>query len=83
MNSLEKHIIEVIAQFSEIDESLISLDSTFQDLSLTSLDAVTISYELEQEFGVQIPDDKVYTIKTVKELFEGIQTLLEVENIDG
>ena len=77
MDTLEKRIITVISQVSEIEESTISAQSTFEELSLNSLDAVTISYELEQEFGIQIPDNKVYTITSVQELIDGITQLIE------
>ncbi len=77
MDTLEKRIITVISQVSEIEESTISAQSTFDELSLNSLDAVTISYELEQEFGIQIPDNKVYTITSVQELIDGITQLIE------
>lgn len=82
MDILEKHIISVISQVSEIAEASISCSSTFEELKLSSLDAVTIAYELEEEFGVRIPDDKVYTISTVQELIDGIRHLTKTESID-
>lgn len=83
MDTLEKRIVTVISQVSEITATRISCSSSFAELSLSSLDAVTIAYELEQEFGVQIPDNKVYTISTVQELIDGVRQLVETEGVDG
>lgn len=80
MASLEQRVISIISQVSEIDPSQITSEDSFEKLNLTSLDAVTISYEIEQEFNIQIPDEQVYSIRTVHELINGIRQLTNIEN---
>lgn len=82
MDDLEKRIIEVVSKISEIPATDISSNSTFEELSLSSLDAVMIEFELEEEFGVAIPDSDVYTITSVQELIDGVRQLLEKEAVD-
>lgn len=60
-------VIEVIKKFEKIkDPSKVTESATFAaDLGLDSLDAVEIVMNLEEEFGIEIPDaeaDKILTV---------------------
>ena len=46
------------------------------DLELDSLDMIEVVYELEDEFDVQIPEDRVQTISTFNEIVEGLEAAL-------
>ena len=49
-----------------IDEGEITEESSFQeDLDADSLDLVELIMELEDQFGIKIPDDDAQTITTV------------------
>ena len=75
MQDVRQKVLEIIARTCGLDSH--SLESaSFEQLGLSSLDAVSIAYELEQQFQIKIPDDKVYSIKTVEELIIGVQELL-------
>lgn len=80
MDKLEQRIISIIAQISDQPSTNITSTSSFEELALTSLDAVTIAYELEQELGIQIPDNQIYSIRTVQELVDDIKQLVYAEN---
>lgn len=76
MDNIEQRIISIIAQISDQSPANISVNSSFEELALTSLNAVTIAYELELEFEIEIPDSQVYSIRSVQELFDGVKKLL-------
>ena len=59
---------KILAEYKDIDVSEISLDSTFEDLGLDSLDTVEIVMSREDEFGISIELDS--SLKTVRELVE-------------
>lgn len=45
---------ELLAEHLEMEESEISMETTFEDLGVDSLDAVEIMMEMEDEFGIEI-----------------------------
>lgn len=80
IDNLEQRIIKIIAQISDISISGITPESSFEELGLTSLDAVTIAYELEQDLNIKVPDTEVYSINSVQELINGVRKILQVDN---
>lgn len=71
-----QRVISVIAKFKKIPEDKVTLDTSLEELGLDSLDGLNLIFELEEEFNVTIPDDKALTMKTVKEMVEGMEKLL-------
>ncbi|MBO5159985.1 MAG: acyl carrier protein [Lachnospiraceae bacterium] len=66
MEDNAKKIIEVIADELNMDESEITLESTFtDDLGADSLDVCQIIMRLEDMYKITIDDDAAMDIKTV------------------
>ena len=55
-------------------ENEITEDSTFDDLGADSLDHVEIIMAVEEEFGIDIPDDDAEKIKTVQDAITYLQS---------
>jgi acyl carrier protein len=51
--------------------------SLVEDLGLDSLDLVEVVMELEQEFGITIPEDRAEKIKTIGDAIATIESLAE------
>ncbi len=65
---------KIIADNLEIDESTITPDSVItDDLGADSLDVVDLVMSFEDEFGVEIPDEAVETIRTVGDIVKYIE----------
>ncbi len=65
MDVFEK-VKEITAEQLDIDESLITLESSFiNDLEADSLALVQLMMALEEEFDVEIPDEDADEISTV------------------
>lgn len=63
----------VIVEQLGIDESSVRMESSFlDDLGADSLDIVEFIMALEEEFGLEIPDEDVEKIITVKDVVEYI-----------
>ncbi|MDR2536636.1 MAG: acyl carrier protein [Treponema sp.] len=65
----------LIANKLEIDEGKISMDASFrQDLGADSLDTYELVYAIEEEMGIEIPDEKANEFETVRDAYEFIQS---------
>jgi acyl carrier protein len=66
----------MIAQTQHIPLELVTIDKTFEELSIDSLGAVNILYLVETEFEITVPDDQVASLRSVRDLVEGVEMLL-------
>ncbi|MDE5898502.1 MAG: acyl carrier protein [Treponemataceae bacterium] len=75
MDELFEKIQKLIAEKLEIDESKITLDSSFRgDLGADSLDTYELVYAIEEELGVSIPDEKANEFETVRDAYDFIKS---------
>jgi acyl carrier protein len=75
MDQLFFTIQKLIAEKLEIEESKITLDSSFrQDLGADSLDTYELVYAIEEELAIKIPDDKANEFETVRDAYEFIKS---------
>ena len=72
-----QRIISVIADTQRIPADSISIDSTFEELKIDSLDGINILFALENEFNINIPDDAAQGLRSVRDVAAGIAKLLE------
>lgn len=66
-------IATVLSTKKGISKELITIESSFEDLGLDSLDAVELISDLEEEFSVTIPNIELQNIKTIKQAVDGLQ----------
>lgn len=76
-DSIAERVIQVFAKFKKVPVEEIKEDTTFEQLGLDSLDGLNLIFELEEEFGIMVPDDKVQSMKSVREAIDGVEYLLE------
>lgn len=75
-DALAEKVIRVIAHTQRIPPESVSLDSTFEALKIDSLDGINIVFELEKEFDIEIPDDGVQNLHSVRDTVEGVRKLV-------
>lgn len=75
-DDLGARVIRVIAQTQRIPPQTISLDSTFDELKIDSLDGINVIFALENEFSISIPDEGVQNLRTVRESVEAVRKLI-------
>ncbi len=67
-------IKEIIMEQLQVEESEITMDTNLmKDLSADSLDAVEIIMAIEDEYGIEIPDEEAETIQTVADLVKFVE----------
>jgi acyl carrier protein len=78
-NQLIARVAQVIARTQHIPAESVTLDKTFEELKIDSLDGINVIFEVENEFHVEIPDAAVYAIRSVRDMVEGLETLLAAQ----
>ena len=78
-DELGEHVIRVIARSQRLPVESINLDSTFEELKIDSLDGINIVFEIEKEFDIEIPDEGVQNLRSVRETVAGVRQLLEAK----
>ena len=76
---LTARVIQVVAKSQHMDAAAIKPESTFTELGIDSLDGLQILFALEEEFGVNIPDDAGKEFNSIGKVSEGIRLLLDAK----
>ena len=67
MSNIEQRVSKIVAEQLGVNESEVKNESSFvNDLGADSLDTVELVMALEEEFGVEIPDEDAEKITTVQ-----------------
>jgi acyl carrier protein len=74
---LTPRILRIIAETQRKDPAEVSIDSTFEELGIDSMDGVNIIFALENEFDINVPDEEVKNIRNVRDMVEGVRKLVE------
>ena len=77
VDSVEARVLQVIAETQKIPRESVTIDKTFQELNIDSLDGINIIFALESEFNVTIPDEGVENMKSVRDAVDGVRQLVE------
>ncbi len=73
--SVEQRVREIVAEQLERDvNEVTNTSSLVEDLGADSLDVVELVMKMEEEFGIEIPDEEAEKIKTVNDVIQYITT---------
>lgn len=73
MSSVEERVKKIVVEQLGANEDQVTEEVSFvDDLGADSLDTVELVMALEEEFDMEIPDDKAETIATVKDAVDYI-----------
>ena len=65
---------DIIIEQLQVEESDVTMDTNLmKDLSADSLDAVEIIMAIEDEYGIEIPDEEAEKIQTVGDLVRYVE----------
>jgi acyl carrier protein len=78
-DELTQKVIAIMSATQHLPPEKITVDSTFQELNIDSLDGINILFALENEFDINIPDDAAKEIRTVRDMVAGVRTLIEAK----
>ncbi len=75
-DEVTERVIKVVADSRKVSREQISLDTTFEELGMDSLDGISLIFDLEEEFNVAIPNDEAVKIHSVRQTVENLKRLL-------
>lgn len=75
-----ERVIAVIAKAQHISPDSVSIDSTFEELKIDSLDGINVVFAIEEEFNIEIPDDQAKLIRVVRDVVDGVDKLVAAKD---
>jgi acyl carrier protein len=75
-DALQDRVVEIIARKKKLDPSRVQLDATFDELGIDSLDAADLLFAFEDAFGIVVPDDKAQSMRTVRQVVDGLRPIV-------
>ena len=69
-------VIVAIAKQKHMAPKTITNESRLDELGVTSLDAITIVYDIEEEFDIEVPGDVLENMLSVQDIVDGICELI-------
>ena len=74
--NVANRVIRVITKTQKLADGRVTESSTFKELGIDSLDGLNILFAIEEEFGLNVPDDAAMEFKSVPEVVAGVERLL-------
>jgi acyl carrier protein len=78
--SVEEIVVGLISRQKGLDPAAVTPNAELTGLGMTSLDAITLAYELEEAFGVDIPNADIDKLRTVQDLVDGLERLIAAKS---
>ncbi len=69
-------VVTAIAKQKHLDSDSITNTSFLEELGVTSLDAITIVFDMEEEFDIEVPSDVLESLESVQDIVDGISGLI-------
>ena len=69
-------VIAAIALVKEIPAEGITLDQSFEELGMDSLDGLNVVFELEKAFNITIPTEEAMVVRSVRDVVDSLRQVL-------
>lgn len=76
MSQLFEEILEIFRETLEEDDMEIQPEMTFEELKIDSLDLLEVVTAIELKYDIEIPDEKLKTVKTVQDAIDIVDALV-------
>jgi len=78
-DELTQKILHIVADTQRRDIATVTAESSFEELNIDSMDAVNIVFAVENEFNINVPDEEMRTLKTVRDVIDGVRRLISAQ----
>ncbi len=78
MEALSERVNSIVTDQLGVDKASLSPEANLlDDLGADSLDVVELVMALEEEFGIEVPDDDVENMRTIRDIVQYIEARAE------
>ena len=74
-------VIEIITREQHFEPGKVTIEATFAELGIDSLDGVNIMFALEEEFKIDIPDSVAQNMRSVRQVVDSLTRVIEGKDI--
>ena len=76
---LEQTLKESIAKQKMISVEDITLDSSLEALGISSLDSISLVFDIEDKYGMEVPNEELKKVRTVRDIVDGVDALIQMK----
>lgn len=69
-------VADLVAKKKKLTPEAVTLESTFEELKMDSLDGLDLFFELEEAFDLTIPDERARSFRRIRDVVEELEALL-------
>ena len=78
-SDIEQTLKGSIAKQKMISVEDITLDSSLDDLGISSLDSISLVFEFEDKYGVEVPNEELKKVRTIRDIVDGVDALIQAK----
>jgi acyl carrier protein len=79
-DEIAQKLIAIVRQEKDVPEALLKAETPLADAGIDSLDALTILFAIEEQFGISIPDTTARAARTFGDLVDAVVAGLRIED---
>lgn len=79
MKATESELLDLIAEEALIDREKLVREATIADLGISSLDLITMLFELEERYGVVVEEGDMPAMSTLGEMVDFLLARINAE----
>ena len=79
MKATEADVLDVVAEEAIVDRKLLTRDATLADLGISSLDVISMLFEVEEKYGVVIEEGDMPQMSTLGEMIDFLLARINAE----
>ena len=80
MDDIAQDCMRALAQAKGLTPEAVAPEKTLDELGLDSLDRVSLSFDLEEKYDVEIPESRLTAIRTVGDLIGEVEAAVQKKN---
>ncbi len=74
---IEQKLLDIVRQEKDLPDGKLSAETILADAGIDSLDALSILFVIEEQFGISIPDARARAIRTFGDMVDVVEEQLK------